>query len=60
MLMDKGLDTGPVLAQKQEPISKEDTTGLLTDRLARVGASLLVETIPEWINGEINRFRRMT
>ncbi len=53
MLIDKGLDTGPILAQKQELIAKEDTTGLLTSRLARVGAQLLIDTIPKWIEGSI-------
>jgi methionyl-tRNA formyltransferase len=53
MLMDKGLDTGPVLAQRMAPILTEDTTGSLTARLAEIGAQLLLETIPLWIEGKI-------
>ncbi len=53
MLMDTGLDTGPILAQREVPISVEDTTGSLTVKLARVGADLLMETLPPWLQGKI-------
>jgi methionyl-tRNA formyltransferase len=53
MLMDKGMDTGPVLAQSQWAISDSDTTGTLTDRLAEAGANLLMETLPLWVAGRI-------
>jgi methionyl-tRNA formyltransferase len=53
MLMDKGLDTGPVLARREMSISVEDTTISLTGSLAKLGAELLVETIPEWLAGRI-------
>jgi methionyl-tRNA formyltransferase len=49
MLMDAGLDTGPVLSQVRHPISTHDTTGSLTEALA----DLLVETLPRWLAGEI-------
>jgi methionyl-tRNA formyltransferase len=42
MLMDAGLDTGPVLLQERIPISTGDTAGTLTDRLAQLGGKLLV------------------
>lgn len=45
ILMDRGLDTGPILLQRAEPILPEDDAGSLGDRLARVGAQVLVETI---------------
>ena len=45
MRMEEGLDTGPVLASAETPIGKEDTTAILHDRLADLGASLLVETL---------------
>lgn len=45
MQMDAGLDTGAVLARKSEVIDAKDTTGSLHDRLARLGAELLVNTI---------------
>ncbi len=51
MQMDEGLDTGPIIATRATPISPEDTTGALTERLAMLGAELLVETLPAWLAG---------
>ena len=45
MQMQQGLDTGPVLSRSSCPISSSDTGGTLHDRLASMGAKLLVETI---------------
>jgi methionyl-tRNA formyltransferase len=53
MLMDEGMDTGPALAQAAQPIRSDDTTASLSQRLADQGASLLVETLPQWVAGEI-------
>ncbi len=53
MLMDSGMDTGPILRQKRMPVSPEDTTGSLTEKLARVGAELLMETLPQWVEGKV-------
>lgn len=53
MLMDEGLDTGPVLSQATEPILATDTTATLSARLAEQGADLLVATLPRWLAGEI-------
>lgn len=53
MLMDMGLDTGPILAQRAAPIGTEETAGELSDRLAQLGAELLVEIIPHWLAGEL-------
>jgi methionyl-tRNA formyltransferase len=53
MLLDAGMDTGPILNQREVPISGEDTTGSLGVKLARVGAQLLMETLPLWIEGRI-------
>ena len=50
MLMDKGMDTGPLLAQQQEIILPDDDTGRLTNRLFRRGAQLLVMTLERWVN----------
>lgn len=43
MQMEAGLDTGPVLLQKQTPIDRQDTGGSLHDRLSGLGAELLIE-----------------
>jgi methionyl-tRNA formyltransferase len=53
MLMDEGLDTGPVLAQARQPIRPDDTTASLTQRLADQGAELLIETVPRWLTGKL-------
>lgn len=53
MLMDKGLDTGPILARAQIPISALDTTGSLTDKLSLIAAQLLLEVLPHWLRGEL-------
>ena len=45
MLMDEGLDTGPMLLRETTPIGEMDTTGTVTGRLAIRGAVLLVETL---------------
>ena len=45
MLMERGLDTGPILAQETMPISQQDTTGSLTDKLSRLAAQLLPPTL---------------
>jgi methionyl-tRNA formyltransferase len=53
MLMDVGLDTGPVLARAPMPIPEVATTESLTEALAHLGAPLLVETAARWLRGEI-------
>jgi methionyl-tRNA formyltransferase len=53
MLMDSGMDTGPILAQEKVGISLVDTTGSLSSRLADVGAKLLLETLPKWVGGKL-------
>ncbi len=45
MLMDKGMDTGDVLLQQSIPIEAEDTAATLHDRLAQVGADVLMRTL---------------
>jgi len=45
MQMDPGLDTGPILLQEPVAISPEDTAGTLHDKLALVGARLLVRAL---------------
>src|SRR6516164_2164997 len=45
MRMDEGLDTGSMLLAERTPISAADTTGRLHDRLAAMGATLIVSTL---------------
>ena len=53
MKMDEGLDTGGILASETTPIGPEDNSQTLHDRLAAIGAELLVKTIPEHVAGRI-------
>lgn len=47
MLMDEGLDTGPILLQEATPIDDAETAPQLMDRLALLGANLLSETLAD-------------
>ena len=53
MQMDVGLDTGPILSMRYIPILAEDNAGTLSEKLAHLGAELLIETLPKYISGEI-------
>jgi methionyl-tRNA formyltransferase len=53
MLMDAGLDTGPIIATRATPIGASETTGELTRRLAELGTALLVDTLPGWLSGAL-------
>jgi methionyl-tRNA formyltransferase len=53
MRMDEGMDTGPILGQADCPITAEDTTGSLTSQLADLGARLLLQLLPAWLEGRI-------
>ena len=53
MLMDAGMDTGPLLAQALLSITPGETRGELMGRLAQQGAELLVSTLPRWLAGDI-------
>lgn len=53
MQMDPGMDTGPMLSVRALDIAPDDTTGTLSDKLAELGAELLMETIPGYLDGSI-------
>ncbi len=53
MVLDEGLDTGPVLAVEATPIGPNENRADLTDRLATLGAGLLADTLPGFLAGEI-------
>jgi methionyl-tRNA formyltransferase len=48
MRMDEGLDTGPILMQEAIAITTDETAGSLHDKLAALGARLLVRTLATW------------
>lgn len=53
MLIEKKIDSGPILAQREFPIEPSDTTLSLTEKLAHASADLLVETLPGWFDRAI-------
>ncbi len=53
MKMDAGVDTGDILAQQRMPIEATDTEALLSEKLSRLGADILMETLPAYLSGEL-------
>jgi len=51
--MDAGMDTGPILSQESLSIDPDDTTASLTERMGQLGACLLLDTLPQWVAGQI-------
>jgi len=47
MYLDKGMDSGDVIATRTAPIGENDTTGDLYSRLCSIGSSLLLEVLPQ-------------
>lgn len=55
MFMNEGMDTGDMLETAEVEIGADETTGELWDRLAKVGADLLVKTLEKVENGTVER-----
>jgi methionyl-tRNA formyltransferase len=53
MQMDAGLDTGPMLMKEAVPIGADDTTGSLHDRLAALGARMIVQALRRIADGSL-------
>jgi len=53
MRMDRGLDTGPVIAAEVIPVEPVDDAGSLTDKLAAAGGALLTSALPRYLAGEM-------
>ena len=53
MEMETGLDTGPIISKMETQIESNDNAQTLHDRLANLGAKLLVDTIPQYVTGKI-------
>ena len=58
MLMDEKMDHGDILFQKKVQIYPEDTTEILTKKIAPVSSKLLLETIPLWIEEKIKPLKQ--
>ena len=53
MLLDPGMDTGPLIAQRQYDIASPQNADSLTALLFDVGADLLLDNLDPWVNGEL-------
>ena len=53
MLMEKGMDTGPILSSKSINIHTSDTSKTIHDKLSNLTAEMLVKTIKEYIDGKV-------
>jgi methionyl-tRNA formyltransferase len=53
MQMEQGLDTGPMLAMRKIPIAAQDSTATLHDRLASLGAEMIVDTLNKMKTGRL-------
>ena len=51
MKMDENLDTGPILVKKKIKLTKDETASSLHDKLAELGAKLLIKTLKKYIKG---------
>lgn len=58
MFMDEGIDTGDILLQEETPIYDDETGGSLHDRLADMGAKLLIKTLDGLKAGTIKRIKQ--
>ena len=53
MLMDEGIDTGAILAQKAVPIDQNEIYPQLSEKMSLAAEKLLLDTIPQWIKRKI-------
>ncbi len=53
MRLDPGLDTGPILLQRETEIGADETAPELAGRMAELGAPLVAESLVRWERGEI-------
>ncbi len=53
MKMDVGLDTGPILSKRSIRLTRDDTAGSVFEKLSRLGADLLIETLPDYLFGKL-------
>lgn len=58
MYMDEHMDTGDIILQRSERIRADDTGATLHDRLAKLGAELLVETVAQIAGGKAPRAKQ--
>ncbi len=60
MLMDAGMDHGPILLERAIPIGEDETFPELEARLATLAEELLVEAVPKYVAGNCHRMSKTT
>lgn len=58
MYMDKKMDSGDIISQEELQILETDNTGILHDKLSIIGKNLLLKTLPDIINNNINPIKQ--
>lgn len=58
MYMDEKMDSGDIISQRETTITDADTLDILSDRLSKIGAELLIETLPCIIDGTNQRIKQ--
>lgn len=58
MYLDEGMDSGDIILRTKTPIDKDETSGELWDRLSKIGAELLVETLEKIENKTAPRIKQ--
>ena len=54
MVLDEGMDTGPVIAAMKVLLTGQETAGELTDTLFDLGGTLLQENLAQWVEGHLH------
>lgn len=58
MYMTEKLDAGDVISQQAIEIEESDNVGTLHDKLSKIGAELLIRTLPDFLNGNIKAWKQ--
>ena len=58
MYMDEAMDSGDIISQEEYTIKETDNVGILHDELSKIGAELLIKTLPSIIDGTNNRIKQ--
>jgi methionyl-tRNA formyltransferase len=53
MVMDVGLDTGPMLGKRSIRLTRDETAGSAFEKLSQLGADLLIEALPDYLSGRL-------
>lgn len=59
MVLDKGMDTGPVFAVAETPINEYETAGQITGRLSSLGADVLRDHLDDYLHDRLRPARQM-